>query len=68
MVKANENSKVQTANKASTPILNSFDALSTLVDEDEGEGNQTPITNATLMVAKINDLERQMLDGKLVHV
>ncbi|GJR78761.1 hypothetical protein Tco_0149546 [Tanacetum coccineum] len=59
---------VQMANKATTPILNSFDALSTLVDEEEGEGNQTPITNATLMVAKINDLERQMLDGKLVHV
>nr|GEV74242.1 hypothetical protein [Tanacetum cinerariifolium]GEV74503.1 hypothetical protein [Tanacetum cinerariifolium] len=35
--KANGNSTVQTANKATTLILNSFDALSTLVDEEEGE-------------------------------
>ncbi|GKA36357.1 RNA-directed DNA polymerase, eukaryota [Tanacetum coccineum] len=66
--KANGNQKVQTANKATTFILNSFDALSTLLDEDEGGGNQTPSTNATLVVTKINELERQMLDGKLVLV
>ncbi|GJY90840.1 RNA-directed DNA polymerase, eukaryota [Tanacetum coccineum] len=59
---------VQTANKATTPILNSFDALSTLVDEEEEGGNQNPSTNATLVVAKINELERQMLDRKLVLV
>ncbi|GJR61915.1 reverse transcriptase domain, reverse transcriptase zinc-binding domain protein [Tanacetum coccineum] len=34
--KANGNPKVQTANKATTPALNLFDALSTLVDEEEG--------------------------------
>ncbi|GJT46364.1 RNA-directed DNA polymerase, eukaryota [Tanacetum coccineum] len=59
---------VQTANKATTPILNSFYALSTLVDEEEGGGNQTPSTNATRVVANINELEIQMLDGKLVLV
>ncbi|GJT38425.1 retrotransposon protein, putative, ty1-copia subclass [Tanacetum coccineum] len=36
VTKANGNPKVQMANKATTPILNSFDALSTLVDEEEG--------------------------------
>ncbi|GJW84557.1 FAR-RED impaired response 1-like protein, partial [Tanacetum coccineum] len=66
--KANGNLKVQTANKATTPILNSFYALSTLVDEEEGGGNQTPSTNATPVVANINELEIQMLDGKLVLV
>ncbi|GJW48222.1 reverse transcriptase domain-containing protein [Tanacetum coccineum] len=59
---------VQTANKATTPTLNSFNALSTLVDEEEGGGNQTPSSNSTHVVARINDLERQMLDGKLVFV
>ncbi|GKD50375.1 hypothetical protein Tco_1279351 [Tanacetum coccineum] len=66
--KANGNLKVQTTNKATTPILNSFDALSTLVDGELGRGNQTSSTNATFVVAKINELERQMLDGKLVLV
>ncbi|GKB21904.1 hypothetical protein Tco_0855827, partial [Tanacetum coccineum] len=59
---------VQTANKATTPILNSFDALSTLVDEEEGGGNQTLSTNSTPVVAKINELKRQMLNEKLVLV
>ncbi|GJY35614.1 hypothetical protein Tco_0420992 [Tanacetum coccineum] len=45
--KANGNSKIQTANKATTLILNSFDTLSILVDEEDGEGNQTSSTNAT---------------------
>ncbi|GJX23804.1 hypothetical protein Tco_0228249 [Tanacetum coccineum] len=36
--KANGNPKVKTANKATTPILNSSDALSTMVDEEEGHG------------------------------
>ncbi|GJU70299.1 U5 small nuclear ribonucleoprotein helicase [Tanacetum coccineum] len=49
-VKANGNSKIQTANKATTLILNSFDTLSTLVDEEDGEGNQTSSTNATPVV------------------
>ncbi|GJT13046.1 putative RNA-directed DNA polymerase [Tanacetum coccineum] len=66
--KANGNPKVQTANKATTPILNSFDALSTLVDEEEGGGNQTPSTNVTPLVAKINEPERRILDEKLVLV
>ncbi|GJS94449.1 RNA-directed DNA polymerase, eukaryota, reverse transcriptase zinc-binding domain protein [Tanacetum coccineum] len=66
--KANGNPKVQTANKATTPILNLFDALSTLVDNEDGGGNQTSSTNATHVVAKNNELERQMLDGKLVLV
>ncbi|GJZ18992.1 hypothetical protein Tco_0555582 [Tanacetum coccineum] len=66
--KANGNPKVQTTNKATTPTLNSFEALSTLVDEEEGGGNQTLSTNATHVVAKINDLEKQMLDGKLMLV
>ncbi|GKC06355.1 hypothetical protein Tco_0997965 [Tanacetum coccineum] len=35
-VKPNGNPKVQTANKATTPNLNSFDALSTLVNDEEG--------------------------------
>ncbi|GKB69137.1 hypothetical protein Tco_0983211, partial [Tanacetum coccineum] len=65
---ANGNLKVQMANKATTPILNSFDALSTLVDEENGGGNQTPSTNATPLVAKINELERRILDEKLVLV
>ncbi|GKB96536.1 hypothetical protein Tco_0982673 [Tanacetum coccineum] len=43
-------------------------SLSTLVDEENGEGNQTPSTNATPMVAKITELERQMLNEKLVLV
>ncbi|GJU00540.1 hypothetical protein Tco_1110878 [Tanacetum coccineum] len=60
--------KVQTANKATTPVFNSFNALSTLVDEEEGGGNQTHSTNATHMVANINELKRQMLDGKHVLV
>ncbi|GJR14021.1 hypothetical protein Tco_0796673 [Tanacetum coccineum] len=40
--KANRNPKVQTTSKATTPTLNSFEALSTLVDEEEGwvEGDQ----------------------------
>ncbi|GJV70250.1 RNA-directed DNA polymerase, eukaryota [Tanacetum coccineum] len=33
-----------------------------------GGGNQTPSTNATPAVAGINELERKMLDGKLVLV
>nr|GEY55259.1 RNA-directed DNA polymerase, eukaryota [Tanacetum cinerariifolium] len=33
-----------------------------------GMGNQTPSTNATPVVARINDLERQMLDKKLMTV
>ncbi|GKF48147.1 hypothetical protein Tco_0141398 [Tanacetum coccineum] len=33
-----------------------------------GRGNQTPCTNATTMVTKINELEREMLDGKLLLV
>nr|GEY07356.1 protein kinase, ATP binding site-containing protein [Tanacetum cinerariifolium] len=33
-----------------------------------GRGNQIPSTNATPVVARINDLERQMVDGKLVLV
>ncbi|GJX72159.1 hypothetical protein Tco_0309330 [Tanacetum coccineum] len=61
-------SKVPTANKATTSTLNSFEALSTLLDEKEGSGNQPPSTNATPIVARINELERQMLDGKLVLV
>ncbi|GJT39337.1 zinc knuckle CX2CX4HX4C containing protein [Tanacetum coccineum] len=65
---ANGNPNVQTDNKATTPILNSFDALSTLVDKDDEGGNQTPSTNATRMVAKINKLKRQMLDEKLILV
>nr|GEV63479.1 hypothetical protein [Tanacetum cinerariifolium] len=64
---ANGNPKV-TANMVTIPILNSFDVLSTLVDEEERGGNQTFSTNDTLVVAKINELERQMLDGKLVLV
>nr|GEZ26051.1 hypothetical protein [Tanacetum cinerariifolium] len=43
--KAKGNLKVQKDNKATTPTLNTFDALT-----------------------RINDLERQMLDGKLVFV
>ncbi|GKE19225.1 RNA-directed DNA polymerase, eukaryota, partial [Tanacetum coccineum] len=39
-----------------------------LVDEEEEGGNQTPSTNATPVAAKINELERQMLNGKLVLV
>ncbi|GKA68994.1 hypothetical protein Tco_0775058 [Tanacetum coccineum] len=35
VAKANRNPTVQMANKATTPILNSFDALSTLVDEED---------------------------------
>ncbi|GJZ94077.1 hypothetical protein Tco_0666280 [Tanacetum coccineum] len=42
--------------------------LGTLVDEEEGGGIQTPSTNATLVVAKITELERQMLNEKLVLV
>ena len=38
------------------------------MDEEDGGGNQTPSINATPVVARINDLERQMLDGKLVLV
>ncbi|GJV22328.1 hypothetical protein Tco_1371348, partial [Tanacetum coccineum] len=34
--KDNGNPKVQMANKATTPILNSFDALNTLVDKEDG--------------------------------
>ncbi|GKC10311.1 hypothetical protein Tco_1007093 [Tanacetum coccineum] len=64
--KSNGNPKVQRANKATTPTLNTFDTLSALVDEEEGYGNQTPSTNVTLVVARINDVERKMLDGKLV--
>nr|GEX70891.1 hypothetical protein [Tanacetum cinerariifolium] len=41
---------------------------STFVDEEDVWGNQTPSTNATPAVARINKLERQMLDGKLVLV
>ncbi|GJU51097.1 hypothetical protein Tco_1220652 [Tanacetum coccineum] len=37
-------------------------------DKEDRRGNQTPITNATRMVAKINKLKRQMLDEKLVLV
>ncbi|GKG14432.1 hypothetical protein Tco_0354032, partial [Tanacetum coccineum] len=55
-------------NKATTPILNSFDALSILVDEEEEGGNQTPNTNATPVVARINELERKILDEKLMLV
>ncbi|GJX21912.1 RNA-directed DNA polymerase, eukaryota [Tanacetum coccineum] len=33
-----------------------------------GRGNQAPSTNDTPVVARINDLERQMLDEKLVFV
>ena len=54
--KANGNPKVQMANKA-TPSLTSFDALCTLADEEEGGGNQTLSTNATRVVALINELE-----------
>ncbi|GKF13126.1 hypothetical protein Tco_0051052, partial [Tanacetum coccineum] len=61
-------SRAVTANKAIILILNSFDVLSTLVDEEEQGGNQTPSTNATRVVAKINELGRQMLDGKLMLV
>ncbi|GKE17667.1 hypothetical protein Tco_1425244 [Tanacetum coccineum] len=64
--KANGNLKVQMTDKATTPTLNLFETLSTLVDEEEGWGNQTPSNNATLVVARINDLKRQMVDGKLV--
>nr|GFA52733.1 U5 small nuclear ribonucleoprotein helicase [Tanacetum cinerariifolium] len=48
--KANGNLKVRTANKATTLILNSFYALSTLVDKEERGGNQTSSTNATPVV------------------
>ncbi|GKD56656.1 U5 small nuclear ribonucleoprotein helicase [Tanacetum coccineum] len=65
---AKGNPKVQTANKATTHTLNSFDVLSTLVDEEERGGNQTPSTNATRVVARINELEIKMLDRKLVLV
>ncbi|GJV71798.1 hypothetical protein Tco_0201423 [Tanacetum coccineum] len=66
--KANGNPKVQMTDKATTPTLNLFETLSTLVDEKEGWGNQTPSNNATLVVARINDLEREMVDGKLMLV
>nr|GEV63905.1 hypothetical protein [Tanacetum cinerariifolium] len=59
---------VQMTNKDTTPNLNSFDALSNLMDEEEGGGNQTLSTNAIPIVVRINDLERHMLDGKLVVV
>ncbi|GKF14951.1 hypothetical protein Tco_0056413, partial [Tanacetum coccineum] len=42
------------------------EALSTLVDEEEGGGNQPLSTNVALIVVRINNLERQMLNGKLV--
>ncbi|GJY04486.1 zinc knuckle CX2CX4HX4C containing protein [Tanacetum coccineum] len=61
--KAKGNPKVQT-----THTLNSFDVLSTLVDEEERGGNQTPSTNATRVVSRINELEIKMLDRKLVLV
>ncbi|GJS50574.1 hypothetical protein Tco_0623936 [Tanacetum coccineum] len=35
---------------------------------EEGWGNKNPSTNPTYVVAKINELERQMPDGKLVFV
>ncbi|GJT54725.1 hypothetical protein Tco_0989779 [Tanacetum coccineum] len=65
---SNGNPKVQMTDKATTPTLNLFETLSTLVDGEEGWGNQTPSNNATLVVARINGLERQMVDGKLVLV
>ncbi|GJW35195.1 U5 small nuclear ribonucleoprotein helicase [Tanacetum coccineum] len=48
--KANGNLKVQTAKKATTPILNSFDALSTMVDEKDGGRNKNHSTNPTHVV------------------
>ncbi|GJY59685.1 hypothetical protein Tco_0459577 [Tanacetum coccineum] len=68
VAKPNRTSKVPTAIKATTSTLNSFEALSTLVDEEERGGNQPLSTNATPIVTRINELERQMLDGKLVLV
>nr|GEY10113.1 hypothetical protein [Tanacetum cinerariifolium] len=41
---------------------------SNLVDEEDGGGNQTASTNATPLVANINELKREMLDEKLVLV
>nr|GEY62332.1 hypothetical protein [Tanacetum cinerariifolium] len=38
------------------------------MDEEEGGGNQTLSTKATHVVAKISELEKQMVDGKLVLV
>nr|GFA40769.1 hypothetical protein [Tanacetum cinerariifolium] len=43
------------------------ETVSTLVDEEEGGGHQTP-TNSTLVVARTIEIERKMLDGKLVLV
>ncbi|GJT60832.1 zinc knuckle CX2CX4HX4C containing protein [Tanacetum coccineum] len=45
------------------------DTIVVVVPKFSGRGgNQTPSTNSTPVVARINDLERQMLDGKLVTV
>lgn len=40
----------------------------TLLDEEKEGGKQTPSTIVAPVVAKINDLENQMLEGKLVFV
>ncbi|GJQ95628.1 hypothetical protein Tco_0006767 [Tanacetum coccineum] len=83
--KAPTKPKVTKATIATTSTSNSFDALSTLVDDDDCGASYwlllltglhmwhlgilaSDSLNTTLLAERINKLERQMLDGKLMLV